>query len=181
MSDTKQNVFSDPSPTGMADSKSTVPTGTFASPAGPPPPPPAYIKDVSMSDPSTYNSDLPLLALCRQKGISPYFATQITRLREYSSVRLLLDDSGSMKSMINIYGQRAGMTRWGLLQAMVKEIFDLMSIARGREPIDVHFLNMLPHGMKVDRVEQVSLSQSLKLTFSSLRTLPKAPMGPRPP
>jgi hypothetical protein len=38
---------------------------------------------------------------------------------------------------------------------MVKEIFDLMTIARGREPIDVHFLNMLPQGMKVDSIDQL--------------------------
>jgi hypothetical protein len=36
---------------------------------------------------------------------------------------------------------------------MVKEIFDLMTIARGREPLDVYFLNMLPQGMKADTVE----------------------------
>ena len=126
----------------------------FAPPAGAPPPPPAYIKDVSMNDTANYNSDAHLLAACRAKGISPYFATQITRLREYSSIRLVLDDSGSMKAMINIHGQPPT-TRWSLLQIMVKEIFDLMTIARGREPIDVHLLNMLPQGMKADSVDQL--------------------------
>jgi hypothetical protein len=114
--------------------------------------PPVYIKDVSMLDTSSYNSDAHLLAACRNKGISPYFATQITRLREYSSVRLVLDDSGSMKAMQQVYGQPPT-TRWNILQGMVKEIFDLMTIARGREPLDVYFLNMLPGGMKADTVD----------------------------
>jgi len=122
--------------------------------APPPMPPPAYIKDVSMKDTAAYNSDTDLLAACRAKGISPYFATQITRLREYSSIRLVLDDSGSMKAMINIYGQPPT-TRWSLLQQMVKEIFDLITIARGRNSIDVFLLNMLPGGMKVDSVDQL--------------------------
>jgi hypothetical protein len=109
-----------------------------------------------MADTSSYNTDAALLALCRAKGISPYFATQITRLREYSSIRLVLDDSGSMKSMLNIYGA-APTTRWQLLQTMVKEIFDLMAIARGgdREPVSVHLLNMLPQGMKCESVGQL--------------------------
>jgi hypothetical protein len=74
------------------------PSQAYATPsnAAPPPPPPAYIKDVSMNDTANYNSDKDLLAACRAKGISPYFATQITRLREYSSIRLVLDDSGSL-------------------------------------------------------------------------------------
>jgi hypothetical protein len=38
---------------------------------------------------------------------------------------------------------------------MVKEIFDLMTVARGRDPIDVHLLNMLPQGMKADSVDQL--------------------------
>lgn len=124
----------------------------------PPPPPPAttappvYIKDVSMLDTSAYNSDAHLLAACRNKGISPYFATQITRLREYSSIRLVLDDSGSMKAMQQVHGQPPT-TRWNVLQGMVKEIFDLITIARGREPLDVYFLNMLPQGMKADTVD----------------------------
>lgn len=137
---------------------STIPSAPFLpppasnSPAGPPAAPPVYIKDVSMLDTSQYNSDAHLLAACRAKGISPYFATQITRLREYSSVRLVLDDSGSMKAMQQVYGQGPTI-RWKILQEMVKEIFDLMTIARGREPLDVYFLNMLPQGMKADTVE----------------------------
>lgn len=118
----------------------------------PPGPPPAYIKDVSMQDTANYNNDAQLLAACRAKGISPYFATQITRLREYSSIRLVLDDSGSMKAMLHVYGQ-APSSRWVLLQTMVKQIFDLMAIARGTEPVDVHFLNMLPQGMKAGSVD----------------------------
>jgi hypothetical protein len=126
----------------------------YAPPAGAPPPPPAYIKDVSMKDTANYNTDAHLLAACRAKGISPYFATQITRLREYSSIRLVLDDSGSMKAMFNVYGQPPR-SRWQLLQTMVKEIFDLITVARGRDPIDVFFLNMLPGGMKAESVEQL--------------------------
>jgi hypothetical protein len=129
-----------------------LPPPTSNPPTGPPAAPPVYIKDVSMLDTSQYNSDAHLLAACRAKGISPYFATQITRLREYSSVRLVLDDSGSMKAMQQVYGQGPTI-RWKILQEMVKEIFDLMTIARGREPLDVYFLNMLPQGMKADTVE----------------------------
>jgi hypothetical protein len=141
---------------GMAST--TTPSAPFLPPpasnppTGPPAAPPFYIKDVSMLDTSQYNSDAHLLAACRAKGISPYFATQITRLREYSSVRLVLDDSGSMKAMQQVYGQGPTI-RWKILQEMVKEIFDLMTIARGREPLDVYFLNMLPQGMKADTVE----------------------------
>ena len=128
------------------------PTPMAAPPPSAPAAPPVYIQDVSMQDTSAYNSDAHLLAACRNKGISPYFATQITRLREYSSVRLVLDDSGSMKAMQQVYGQGPTI-RWKILQTMVKEIFDLMTIARGREPLDVYFLNMLPQGMKADTVE----------------------------
>lgn len=168
MSDIKQqDVFSDSKRASMPPPPIGAPSGAppplapgqssaqrqYAAPAGPPP---AYIKDVSMADTSTYNTDAALLALCRAKGISPYFATQITRLREYSSIRLVLDDSGSMKSMLNIYGA-APTTRWQLLQTMVREIFDLMAIARGgdREPVSVHLLNMLPQGMKCESVGQL--------------------------
>jgi hypothetical protein len=129
----------------------SVPIGQYAPPPGPPP---AYIKDVSMRDTANYNSDEQLLAACRARGISPYFATQITRLREYSSIRLVLDDSGSMKAMLHIAGQPPT-TRWQLLQLMIKEIFDLMTIARGRESVDVYFLNRLPQGMKAESVDQL--------------------------
>lgn len=59
--------------------------------------------------------------------------------------------------MLNIYGA-APTTRWQLLQTMVKEIFDLMSIARGigRDPVTVHFLNMLPQGMPCENVGQLA-------------------------
>jgi hypothetical protein len=149
MDPVKQDPFS--SPTGPAKGGADP---QYAPPAGVPPPPPAYIKDVSMKDTANYNTDAHLLAACRAKGISPYFATQITRLREYSSIRLVLDDSGSMKAMLNVYGQPPR-SRWQLLQTMVKEIFDLMTVARGRDPVDVHFLNMLPGGMKADSVDQL--------------------------
>jgi len=136
---------------GSSAPATAAPVSGYQAPAGPPP---AYIKDVSMQDTSNYNSDVHLLAACRAKGISPYFATQITRLREYSSIRLVLDDSGSMKAMLNIYGQKPT-TRWQLLQTMVKEIFDLMAVARGTDPIDVYLLNMLPQGMKAVSVENL--------------------------
>jgi hypothetical protein len=123
--------------------------------APPPGPPPAYIQDVSMRDTAGYNQDADLLAACRAKGISPYFATQLTRLREFSAIRLVLDDSGSMKAMLNIYGQ-APTSRWLLLQTMVKEIFDLITIARGRSAIDVFFLNRLAGGMKAESVDQIA-------------------------
>jgi hypothetical protein len=143
--------FNQPSSAGTAKGGAEA---QYAPPAGAPPPPPAYIKDVSMKDTANYNTDAHLLAACRAKGISPYFATQITRLREYSSIRLVLDDSGSMKAMFNVYGQPPR-SRWQLLQTMVKEIFDLITVARGRDPIDVFFLNMLPGGMKAESVEQL--------------------------
>lgn len=138
-------------PFGDSKTSAPPPTQTYAPPPGPPP---AYIKDVSMADTANYNSDTQLLAACRAKGISPYFATQLMRLREYSSIRLVLDDSGSMKAMMNVSGQRP-ISRWQLLQSMVKEIFDLMAIARGSDPIDVHLLNMLPQGMKASSIDNL--------------------------
>lgn len=164
------DVKGQPPQFGMDSKRQSVGPGGMMQPGPqatyqPPPPPmqqpsapaapPVYIKDVSMTDTSAYNSDAHLLAACRNKGISPYFATQITRLREYSSVRLVLDDSGSMRAMQQVYGQGPTI-RWKILQAMVKEIFDLMTIARGREPLDVYFLNMLPQGMKADTVDSLS-------------------------
>ena len=157
-SEKSQDVKGAPMDTTPYSTGATSSAPMTAAPAAgyqaPPGPPPAYIKDVSMQDTSNYNSDVHLLAACRAKGISPYFATQITRLREYSSIRLVLDDSGSMKAMLNIYGQKPT-TRWQLLQTMVKEIFDLMAIARGTDPIDVYLLNMLPLGMKAVSVENL--------------------------
>lgn len=145
----------DPFNPGLTDKTAnkapTAPIGQYQPPPGPPP---AYIKDVSMADTANYNSDAQLLAACRTKGISPYFATQLMRLREYSSIRLVLDDSGSMKAVMHIAGQRP-QPRWQLLQSMVKEIFDLMAIARGTDPIDVHFLNMLPNGMKASSIDNL--------------------------
>jgi hypothetical protein len=132
----------------------------FMAPADPPPPftthAPVYIKDVSMKDTSQYNTDAQLLAACKAKGISPYFATQLMRLREYSSIRLVLDDSGSMKAMMHVPGERPR-SRWELLQEMVREIFGLLSIARGGpyDPIDVFFLNSLPGGMKAASIDSL--------------------------
>jgi hypothetical protein len=146
---------SDPFNSGVDKRASNVPVAGVGNTYQPPPgPPPAYIKDVSMADTANYNNDAQLLAACRAKGISPYFATQLMRLREYSSIRLVLDDSGSMKAMMHIPGQRP-VSRWLLLQSMVKEIFDLMAIARGTEPIDVHLLNMLPRGMKAASIDNL--------------------------
>ncbi|KAJ9114289.1 hypothetical protein QFC22_005741 [Naganishia vaughanmartiniae] len=134
-------------PAGPAPTAAT--TTTYAPPSAPPP---TYIKDISMRDTTQYNNDADLLAACKSRGISPYFATQLHRLREYAAVRLVIDDSGSMKAMMKIAGQMKPTTRWMVLQSMVREIFDLLTIARGREPIDVYFLNRLPGGMKANSV-----------------------------
>ncbi|KAJ9127383.1 hypothetical protein QFC24_000790 [Naganishia onofrii] len=128
------------------------PTTTYAPPSAPPP---TYIKDISMRDTTQYNNDADLLAACKWRNISPYFATQLHRLREYAAVRLVIDDSGSMKAMMKIAGQMKPTTRWMVLQSMVREIFDLLTIARGREPIDVYFLNRLPGGMKARSVDDL--------------------------
>jgi hypothetical protein len=58
-------------PPAFAPSASAPPTN-YAPPAAPPP---TYIKDISMRDTAQYNSDADLLAACRARGISPYFAT----------------------------------------------------------------------------------------------------------
>jgi hypothetical protein len=128
------------------------PTTTYAPPSAPPP---TYIKDISMRDTTQYNNDADLLAACKSRNISPYFATQLHRLREYAAVRLVIDDSGSMKAMMKIAGQMKPTTRWMVLQSMVREIFDLLTIARGREPIEVYFLNRLPGGMKARSVDDL--------------------------
>jgi hypothetical protein len=68
----------------------------------------------------------------------------------------VIDDSGSMKAMMKIRGQAKPTTRWMVMQSMVREIFDLLTIARGRQPIDVYFLNRLPNGMKADSIDQLT-------------------------
>lgn len=155
------------------------------------PPPPAYIKTVSMNDASNFNSDAHLLALCKSRGISPYFATQLLRLRDFSKVRLILDDSGSMKSTfgtpgLSMSGQGGQpgqrVTRWSLLKEMVDDVFDILSIARGgsaseddhetNSGIEVYFLNRLPQGTTIypsdpSASNAVSGSQQLQEYFSS--------------
>lgn len=159
------NMSNKPSDPFGAGASSAPSAPAYAAPQGPPPtttyappaaPPPTYIKDISMRDTAQYNSDADLLAACRARGISPYFATQLHRLREYAAVRLVIDDSGSMKAMMKIRGQMKPTTRWMVLQSMVREIFDLLTIARGRQPIDVYFLNRLPDGMKADSIDQLN-------------------------
>lgn len=161
----QQNIYAPPpsAPPGSYAPPASAPQATYAPSADAPTtyappsaPPPTYIKDISMRDTAQYNRDADLLAACKSRGISAYFASQLHRLRDYAAVRLVIDDSGSMKAMMKIRGQARPTTRWMVLQSMVREIFDLLTIARGRQPIDVYFLNRLPNGMKADSIDQLT-------------------------
>lgn len=80
-------------------------------------------------DASQFNRLPSLLTLCQQQGISPFFASQLHILREYVSIRVVLDDSGSMRtSEIDDYG-RSKRTRWEELLHSVKSVFDIASAA----------------------------------------------------
>ncbi|ORY82594.1 hypothetical protein BCR37DRAFT_316228 [Protomyces lactucae-debilis] len=87
--------------------------------------PPVY----TGQDPSRFNKTASLIELCKQQGISPFFASQLHVLQEYSSIRIIIDDSGSMRtSETDHYGRRKG-TRWDELMLTLRSVFDIACAA----------------------------------------------------
>lgn len=123
-------------------------------------PPPIY----TGQDATKFNNLPSLLTLCRQQNISPFFGSQLHILQEYTSIRIVIDDSGSMRtSETDGFGRAAG-TRWDELLVTLRSVFDIACAAAttgstnpndptaagsaGGAAIDVYLLNGHADGRK---------------------------------
>jgi hypothetical protein len=92
-------------------------------------PPPGAPPVLTGQDPSRFNNTPSLIELCKRQGISPFFASQLHILQEYSSIRIIIDDSGSMRTTeSDMYGRRKG-TRWDELMLTLRSVFDIACAA----------------------------------------------------
>lgn len=87
--------------------------------------PPMY----SGQDATQFNKLPSLLTLCKEQSISPFFASQLHILKEYVSIRVVIDDSGSMRTTELDHMGRASGSRWDELLITLRSVFDIACVA----------------------------------------------------